>query len=194
MLRTARPIRETLLLLLPLYLLSGCAGQVPKAPEEPPAAPEITESYLLDHRITLPLPGGKETLVSTLPYEIVNFDESYRLRLVAQLPADRDDMNGTDKAPHCYLWFERKAKNWRDFTRVYAVQFSPLTLEPHFSTIRQGTFYKEYTVDFSRRQLVSVQHEGLELLLVNPQNITSTITLPALYVRAFLKMVPLPAR
>lgn len=186
---TVRPLIHTLLLITLLYTLSGCSGHDAAPPQEPFKVPEITEAYLIEHRIVSHLPKYHETVVSTLPYEIKTFDESYLLRLIAQLPDPQDGRLSKEKKARYYLWLERRAKNWMDFTAVYSVPFASLTLEPHFSSIRQGHFYKEYTIDFSLEQLSAVQDDGLELLLVNLQNQRSAISLPPLYLKAFLQIV-----
>jgi hypothetical protein len=180
---------QTFLLFIALIIVSGCAKNEEKLQVEPTAVPEITTAYLLEHRIISYQPKYQEKIIATLPYEIKTFDESYLLYLVARIPDKNSSALLKTKEPHYYLWLERRADNWRDFVAVYSAKIAPLKIDAHYSTIRQGHYYKEYTIHFTLEQLSSVQDSGLDLLLVNQQSLTSTINIPSPYIKAFLEMI-----
>ncbi|MEN8147164.1 MAG: hypothetical protein ABFR02_06060 [Campylobacterota bacterium] len=183
---------QIFLLIITLFIISGCAKKDEKLQVEPTPVPEITTAYLLEHRIIAYEPKYQEKIIATLPYEIKTFDESYLIYLVARLP----DKNGSallkTKNPRYYLWLERRADNWRDFIAVYSTGAAPLKINAHYSAIREGHYYKEYTIDFTLQQLRSVQESGIDLILINKQNIRSTLSLPKHYIKAFLKMLEKP--
>ena len=180
-------------LIIILFIISGCAKNEEKLQAEPTPVPEITTAYLLEHRIIAYEPKYQEKIIATLPYEIKTFEESYLLYLVARIP----DQNGTAllkaKGPHYYLWLERRADSWRDFVAVRSASVAPLAINAHYSAIRQGHYYKEYTIDFTLQQLRSVQENGVDLTLINRQNNSSTVSLPKHYIKAFLKMIEKPS-
>ena len=180
---------QTFLLFISLIIVSGCTKNEEKLQVEPTVVPEITTAYLLEHRIISYQPKYQEKIIATLPYEIKTFDESYLLYLVARIPDKNSSALLKTKEPHYYLWLERRADNWRDFVVVHSDSVTPLTINAHYSSIRQGHYYKEYTIDFTLEQLSSVQDSGLDLLLVNQQNLTSTINIPSLYIKAYLEMI-----
>lgn len=174
-------------MLIPL-LFNGCT----KAESIKPAAapmPEITTAYLFEHRIISHEPKYQEKIIATLPYEIESFDEEYLLCLIARIPDEKRSAVFAATKPRYYLWLERTAVSWRDFTEVHSPKIAPLQIDPHFSAIRKGLFYKEYSIDFTLEQLESVQDSGLDLLLINQKNETSEINLPSRYIKAFLKML-----
>jgi hypothetical protein len=180
---------QSLLFFLILPLLLGCtAGKKPEPTAKMPP-PEITTAYLLEHRIISYAPKFQEKIVTTLPYEIRRFEESYLLYLVARIP----DTNGASvfKAaqPVYYLWLERISDNWRDFSAVRSTIEAPLEIYSHYSAIRHGEFYEEYTINFTPEQLAGVQDSGLDLLLINQHNQRSNINIPAHYIKAFLEML-----
>lgn len=177
------------LLLVSLIIISGCAKNEAKLQVEPTAVPEITAAYLLEHRIISYQPRYQEKIVTTLPYEIKTFDENYLIFLVAHLPYANNTALLKAAQPRYYIWLERRADNWRDFIAVYSQQLAPLKINSHYSAIRQGHFYKEYTIDFTLEQLSYVQDSGLDLLLVNQQNLVSEIDIPSLYIKAYLEMI-----
>ncbi len=183
---------KTCLLLFIVLLFSACTTAEKPAPAAPPP-PQITTAYLLEHRIISYEPKYQEKVIATLPYEIVRFDESFLFYLVARIPDENRSAVFVSTGPRYYLWLERKADNWRDFTEVHAVKIDSLQINAHFSAIRKGVFYKEYTIDFTLEQLEHVQDSGLDLLLINQNNDTSEITLPSHYVKAFLKMLEAPS-
>ena len=170
-----------------LSLLFGCSAE--KTPQPMTTPPEITSEYLLKHRIITHDPKFHETVITTLPYEIKRFKESYRLYLVARIPDAEREVFLKPAKPRYYLWLERRSDGWLDFTSVHAPNLTPLTIASHYSAIRHGRFYKEYTIDFTLGQLYSLQASGLELLLINKNDDTSTVTLPKHYITAFLKML-----
>ncbi len=175
-----------------VLFFNGCTTAEKHAPAPLPP-PQVTTAYLLEHRIISYEPKYQEKVIATLPYEIVRFDESYLLYLVARIPDENRSAVFVKTEPHYYLWLERKAESWRDFTEVHAVKIDSLRINAHFSAIRKGVFYKEYTVDFTLEELEYVQDSGLDLLLINQNNDTSEIALPSHYVKAFLKMVETPS-
>ncbi|MGB5964314.1 MAG: hypothetical protein WBF77_07560 [Sulfurimonadaceae bacterium] len=182
-------IQTFLLLFITLIIVSGCAKNEEKLQVEPTAVPEITTAYLLEHRIISYQPMYREKIIATLPYEIKTFDEGYLLYLIARIPDKNSSVLLKTKKPRYYLWLERRADNWRDFVAVFSAKIKPLKINAHYSTIRQGHYYKEYTIDFTLEQLSSVQDSGLDLLLVNQQNLTSTINIPSPYIKAYLEMI-----
>ncbi|MDA3946879.1 MAG: hypothetical protein PF439_09400 [Helicobacteraceae bacterium] len=156
---------------------------------ESTTVPEITTAYLLEHRIISYLPKYHEKIISTLPYEIKTFDDDYLLYLIARVPDENSSSLTKANEPHYYLWFERRADNWRDFMAVDSEKITSLKINSHYSAIRQGHFYQEYTIDFTLDQLYLVQDTGMDLLLINKQNVTSTINIPSFYIKAYLEMV-----
>jgi len=178
--------------LLILLLSFGCSQHH----EEPLVAsetlPEITTEYLLEHRIISYAPKYHEKVITTLPYEIQTFEENYLLFLVARLP----DANSTAliklTEPRYYLWLERRSDSWLDFVGVYSRQLSSLTIKGHYSSIRNGAYYKDYTIDFTPEQLAHIQEHDLVLTLINQQKVRSTVEIPKNYIQAFLKMLELP--
>ena len=180
---------QTLLLLLTLIIVGGCAKHEEKLQIEPAVMPEITTAYLLEHRIISYEPRFHEKIIATLPYEIKTFDESYLIHLIARIPDNNSTVAIQAKQPHYYLWLERRADNWRDFTVVRSSSMSMLRIHPHYSSIRQGLYYKEYTVDLILEQISQIQDRGLTLELINQQNQRSVITIPSLYIKAYLEMI-----
>ncbi len=180
---------QTFLLLTALMLISGCAEHEEKLQAEPAVMPEITTAYLLEHRIISYEPRFHEKIIATLPYEIKKFDESYLIQLIARIPDKNSTSTLQTKKPRYYLWLERRADNWRDFTVIRSSSMSSLRIYPHYSTIREGQYYKEYTVDLMFEQMPQVQEKGLTLELINQQNQRSVITIPSLYIKAYLEMI-----
>jgi len=174
-----------------LLLFIGCAQQPDVAELSPETVPEITTAYLLEHRIISYAPKYHEKVITTLPYEIQTFEENYLLFLVARLP----DANSTAAIkitePHYYLWLERRSESWRDFVAAYSRQLPSLAIKAHYSSIRNGKYYKNYTIDFTLQQLREVQERGLAVTLINRQNHRSTIEIPKHYIQAFLQMLEL---
>jgi len=178
--------------LLILLLSFGCSQHHENPLPASETVPEITTEYLLEHRIISYAPKYHEKVITTLPYEIQTFEENYLLFLVARLP----DANSTAlmkiTEPRYYLWLERRSESWRDFVAVYSRQLPSLAIKAHYSSIRSGKYYKDYTIDFTLQQLHKVQESGLAVTLVNIQNHRSTIELPKHYIEAFVKMLELP--
>ncbi len=189
MYKTDRSQVYTFLLFITLLIISGCTKAVEKSPVEPVTLPEITTAYLLEHRIIAYEPKQHEKVIAILPYEIKTFDESYMIYLVARIPDSNSSNDLKEKKPRYYLWLERRAENWRDFLVAQTVALPPLKVDSHFSNIRQGHYYEEYTIDFRLERLAYVQDSDLELLLINQQHFTSTITVPSLYIKAYLEMI-----
>ncbi len=181
---------RTLVLCTALFIMQGCTRHSEAVRVEPTTLPEITTAYLLEHRIIAYEPTYHEKIIATLPYEIKTFDEDYLIYLVARLPEEQSDSVLKTKGPHYYLWLERRADNWKDFSVAYTEELGILKLSSYYSSIREGHYYKEYTVDFTLEQLDSLQDLGLTLLLVNPKNERSRITLPSSYIKAYLEMLP----
>ena len=177
---------QYILLFIMFISLQACSQKhlEPLPPQTEP--PEITTAYLLEHRIISYAPQLHEKILSTLPYEMENFEERYRFHLIARLP----DTSASDPAEtHYYLWLVRYADNWRDFTAAYSNTLGVLKIEPHYSNIRQGVFYEEYTVDFTLEQLKRLQTQGLSLTLFNNARLRSEIFLPPEYLQAFLQLL-----
>ncbi len=189
MYKTDRSQVYTLLLFITLLIISGCTKDIEKPQAEPAALPEITTAYLLEHRIIAYEPKQHEKIVATLPYEIKTFDESYLIYLVARLPDNNSSEKTNAKSPRYYLWLERRAANWRDYVVARSPNMPPVKIKAHYSNIRQGQYYEEFTIDFRLEQLSYVKESGLELLLINQQYLTSTITIPSLYIKAYLEMI-----
>lgn len=184
---------QKLLFFLILPLLFGCTAEKKPEPAVTTPPPEITTAYLLDHRIISYAPKFQEKIITTLPYEIKRFDESYRLYLVARLP-DKDGSSVLKATqPVYYIWLERRSDNWREFTAVYSSIEAPLEIFAHYSAIRHGMFYEEYTINVSPEQLAGVRDSGLDLLLVNQHNQTSNVSIPAHYIKAFLEILQVQA-
>ena len=179
---------QTFLLLVMLVIVGGCAKHEQKLQVAPAIMPEITTAYLLKHRIISYEQKNQEKVMAILPYEIKTFDESYRLYLIARIPDTNNSTMTEIRKPHYYLWIERKADNWRDFVAVRS-NISPVKINAHFSSIRDGHYFKQYSIDLTLDQLSSVQDSGLNFLLFNQKNITSTIALPSLYIKAYLEMI-----
>ena len=182
------------ILLLSLLLFFGCSQHSDEATQPTETVPEITTEYLLEHRIISYEPKYHEKVVTTLPYEIQTFEENYLLFLVARLP----DANSTAilriTEPHYYLWLERRSDSWRDFVAVYSRQLPALEIKAHYSSIRNGKYYKDYTIDFTLQQLHGVQESGLAVTMINNKKERSTIDIPKHYIQAFLKMLALPTQ
>lgn len=177
------------LFFLILPLLIGCTTGKKPEPTSTTPPPEITTAYLLEHRIISYAPKFQEKIVTTLPYEIRCFEESYRLYLVARIPDKNGDSVFKATQPVYYLWLERISDNWRDFTAVRSVIEAPLEIYAHYSAIRHGKFYEEYSINFTPAQLAGVQDSGLDLLLANKLHQTSNITVPVHYIKAFLQII-----
>ena len=180
--------QQLFILLFILMTLQGCTQFTAQAISAS-KPPEITTDYLLEHRIITHDSRYQETIISTLPYEIKTFDEEYRLYLIARIPDENSTILLRSNQPHYYLWLERRADNWRDFIGVRSIVLSPLTVNSYYSSIRQGRYYKEYTIDLTLEDIHTVEGSGLELLLYNSAGIMSSVTLPSLYLKAFLAML-----
>lgn len=181
-------------LFVALFFINGCADHNETLEVTPAAAPEISTAYLLEHRIISYDPKYREKVIHTLPYEIKKFDESYIIYLVARLPDSNSTTVWKAKEPHYYLWLERSSDNWRDFTTVKATALGELKIDSNYSSIREGRFYKEYTIDFTLEQLYTIKGPGLELVLKNQQGVESTVSIPSLYIEAYLQMLPRPSQ
>ena len=178
--------RFLLFLFMFILLFSGCAPQEKLTFEEKAAKPEVTAAYLLEHRIITYEPRFRERVVSTLPFEVISFEDSFLFYLVARIP----DQSIADKStPQYYLWLERRARNWKDYVKVYSKQLSNLTIKSHYSSIRQGEFYKDYTIDLTLEQLHYIHSKGLDLTLINKNNQGSYIRLPKTYIDAFMQIL-----
>ena len=177
---------QYLLLFIMFIFLQACSQKhlEPLPPQTEP--PEITTAYLLEHRIISYAPQFHEKILSTLPYEMENFGERYRFHLIARVP-DTSASNPVKK--HYYLWLVRYADSWRNFTAAYSSALGELKIEPHYSNIRQGVFYEEYTIDFTLQQLKKLQKQGLSLTLLNNAHVHSEIFLPPEYLQAFLELI-----
>ena len=192
--KTHLSYKLTALLFIILFIFNGCAEHEETVQPKAVDVPEITTAYLLEHRIISYEPRYGEKVLNTLPYEIQNFDENYVIYLVARLPDGNSTSVWKAKEPHYYLWLERRSGNWRDFTTVEAAGLGKLKIDSHYSAIRQGNFYKEYTINFGLEQLLAVKDSGLELVLINQQGVKSTVTIPSVYLKAYLKMLPLSSQ
>lgn len=181
--------RQMSALLFIIFSFYGCTQQEHSPEPIPTPPPEITTAYLLEHRIIAYEPKYHEKIIATLPYEIKTFEESYLVYLIARIPDKNSKTLLQSKEAKYYLWLERRADNWQDFVAVRSTSLAPLSIHPHFSTIRQGHYYKEYTIDFTLEQLSRIQDRDLDLLLSNQKNYTSTVTIPSLYIKAYLKMI-----
>ena len=181
-------LAQFFLLFFSLLFLCGCTKEANLKPAPIPP-PEITTAYLLEHRIISYAPKFQEKIITTLPYEIQTFEESYLLYLVARLPDKKSASLFKTTKPLYYLWLERSSNNWRDFTAVHSALKTPLKIDPHYSAIRHGKFYEEYTIDLTPEQLAGVQHSGLDLSLVNQYSLTSNISIPGRYIKAFLEIL-----
>ncbi|MCJ7765925.1 MAG: hypothetical protein MUP09_08310, partial [Thiovulaceae bacterium] len=138
-----------------LLLFNGCT----KAQKAEPVAPlpQITTAYLLEHRIVSDVPKFQEKSIATLPYAIQTFEESYLLYFVARIPDENRSAVFATTKPRYSLLLQRRGHNWRDFTEVHAVKIARLQINSHYSAVREGLFYQEYTIDFTLEQLESVQ-------------------------------------
>ncbi len=179
---------QIFLLFFSLLFFYGCTKEESLKPA-PTLPPEITTAYLSEHRIISYAPKFQEKIIATLPYEIKSFEESYLLYLVARLPDENSSSVFKATKPLYYLWLERRSDNWRDFTMVHSSIKTPLKIHAHYSAIRDGKFYEEYTINFTPEQLAGLQHSGLDLLLLNQHNLTSNISIPAHYIKAFLEIL-----
>ncbi len=184
---------QACILFITIAMFSGCAQHTEKPLPAPEPLPEITADYLLEHGIISYAPEFHERIIATLPYEIVTFDESYLMYLIARLPDPDSQAHFRRTKASYYLWLQRKSGGWRDFTAVYSAHMPDLKIHPHYSSIRNGLFYKNYTIDIKLEALQKVQESGADLTLVNSQNIRSTITIPADYIKAFLEMLKSPS-
>ena len=172
-----------LLILLSLFLY-GCAEKKVVAPT-PKVKPEITATYLFEHRIISYSPSRDKVVITTLPFEIKTFNETYILNLVAQMLTDSQ----SDKNPQFYISVQRQASDWQKYKYVYSEQTNNLTLNSSSSGIRNGIFYTNYTIDLSYKQLVLLQNSDFYLTLSNTHNGKTLIELPQVYIQAFILMV-----
>lgn len=174
-------LRNISLLIIFLLTLQGCSQKSASAAAQPVMEEAVTETYLFEHRIIAYAPELHERRVTTLPFERIMFDERFSLHLVGLLHEDRDDL--------FYLWVERRADAWREYTTAYVRHIGRLPLERHFSRIRHGQFYEEYSVDLRLEQIRRFETSGLKVTLSNAKGEHSTLTLPPAYVKAFVKIV-----
>lgn len=173
------------LLLVFTLLMQGCANKTVAPNPTPQVKPQITASYLFEHRIISQRTLIHKKTLTTLPFEIKTFDETYILNLIAEIPTDAK----TEEQPTYYLWIQRQAKNWQDYTHVYSAQVSDLTLTSPYSGIREGTFYTNYVITLTYEQLQKLKNEDLYLTLTNTQKGKTLIELPQVYLEAFVMMI-----
>ena len=177
---------QNILLFLTIIFVQACSQKHLQPLPEQTALPEITTAYLLKHRIISYAPQFHEKVLSTLPYEVENFEEKYLFYLIARLP---DPSAPKTLKKHYYLWLLRYGDSWRNYNAVYSNTLGELKIEPHYSNIREGVFYEEYTIDFTLKQLQELRKKGLDLTLSNNAHIRSEIFLPPEYLQAFLEML-----
>jgi len=183
-------MQRLIMIVITFILFNGCSQPVAAPlPHVDKKLPTITAHYLFEHRIVSHNPLLQTEYIATLPYEIRTFDESYRLYLVANFKTAHQSLKTTIKEPSYYLRVERNAKNWRDFTQVYSPSLTSLVLESHDSHIRQGQFYKNYTIALSKKQLLASRKRGFRVTLTNRHKDQSLLALPKTYVEAFLMMI-----
>ena len=165
--------------------MQGCANKIVAPSPIPKVKPQITASYLFEHRIIAQRPLVHEKTITTLPFEIKTFDETYILSLIAEIPTDVK----TEKRPTYYLWIQRQANNWQEYKYVYSAQVSDLTLTSPYSGIREGVFYTNYVITLTYAQLQKLRKEDLYLTLTNTQQGRTLIELPQVYLEAFFMMI-----
>ncbi len=181
-----RFIRTSILLLLITIGTLGCAEKMPQPVPEQKPAPEITIAYLVKNRIISDAPKFRAKVVATLPFEVITFEESFLLNLAAQIP----DTNTSSFKSDYYLRLERRGHdNWRDYKWIISPQLKEPTLQASFSSVRQGLFYEDYTVDLDYQDLKQVSDKDLQLTFINKQHQSAYLILPSKYVKAFIKIV-----
>jgi len=179
------PNNASFLLLTVLTLFFyGCADKSVVAPT-PKVKPEITVSYLFEHRIISHSPSRDTTLLATLPFEIKTFDETYIINLLAQMPT----ASHKDKRPRYLISIQRQASDWQEYRYVYSQQAADLTLKSPYSGIRHGIFYTNYVVGLTYEQLIKLQNSDLYLTLSNTRKGRTLIELPKIYIQAFVMMI-----
>lgn len=183
-------LSHLLVLLISILLLGGCTPHVKKTKPTVQQIPDITAAYLFEHRIISYRASQQMTTVATLPYEILTFDERYTLHLVAQFSdANSSATANTKKRSNYYLLIQRQSDNWRDFTHVEAKEISNLKIESLDSHIRHGNFFKFYSIDFSKEQLLTLKNSELTLTLSNDHGFQSLLKMPKNYIEAFLQII-----
>ena len=173
-----------LLLTVLSLIFYGCAENTVIV-STPKVKPEITATYLFEHGIISHSPSRETTLLTTLPFEIKTFDESYILNLVAQIPTTSQK----DQKSHYRISIQRQAGDWQNYKYVYSKQVSGLTLKSPYSGIRHGVFYTNYIIELSYAQLVQLQNKDLYLTLSNTHQAKTLIELPRIYIQAFIMMI-----
>ena len=164
----------------------ACTEKVPKPKPQQRPAPEISVAYLVKNRIIADAPQFKAKIVATLPFEVITFDATFLLNLTAQIP----DTNTSDTPPDYYIRFERQGKDtWRNYRWVLSPQLKKPILQESFSSIRQGVFYEDYTIDLEYEQLQALVGQDLQLTFVNQQQQSAYLLLPSKYIEAFIKII-----
>jgi len=175
----------TLILLITIGT-AGCAEKVPQPEPKQQPVPEITVAYLVKNRIISDAPQFRAKVVATLPFEVITFEESFLLNLTAQIP----ESNTSDSKPDYYLRFERRGHdNWRNYKWVISPQLEQPTLQASFSSVRQGLFYEDYTVDLNYQQLKQRSDQDLQLTFINKNHQSVYLILPSKYLKAYIKIV-----
>jgi len=190
MLLMIKSLLSSTFFLLPVLLslfFYGCAEKKVIAPT-PKVKPEITATYLFEHRIISHSPSREKIVLTTLPFEIKTFNETYILNLVSQIPTGSQ----SDKNPQYYVSVQRQASNWQEYKYVYSEQTTNLILNSSYSGIRNGVFYTNYTIDLSYEQLLQLQNSDFYLTLSNAHKGRTLIELPKVYIQAFIMIINHP--
>ncbi len=176
-------------ILFSMLLISGCSISKETQVKKEAKQVKLTAAELFEHRIVTNESKIKKYAVSTPPYERIDFDQQFLVYLMAQRVTDA---RAKDSKTHYYIWIERTSGAWLDFTQAYSQELGRLEIQSHFANIRNGRFFKSYTLEIRPDQMKRLQEGSLKVQVTTKLGDQATITLPRTYVQAFLQIIKLP--
>ena len=170
-------------------LISGCSSEKNLEVNNVSKKTNITADYLFEHRIVTNEAKIHKHIMTTPPFEVVDFDEQFLVYLIVQ----RVNIEGNkDNGPRYHIYIERTASDWLDYTQAYATHLGRFEIQSHFANIRQGRFFKSYTLALVEGQFQRLDNSALTFVVATKIGQQKRITIPAVYIEAYLKMANLP--
>ena len=172
-----------------MLLTIGCSGSASPETKNVLKKTKITADYLFEHRIVTNEAKINKHIMTTPPFEVIDFDEQFLVYLIVQ----RVNIKGTkDNGPRYHIYIERTATDWLDYTQAYATHLGRFEIQSHFANIRQGRFFKSYTIALVEGQFQRLDNTPLTFVVSTKIGQQKQITIPTVYVEAYIKMANLP--
>ena len=172
-----------------MLLVLGCSSNDKPEAKNTIKKSKITADYLFEHRIVTKEAKIDKHIVTTPPYEIVDFDEQFLVYLMVQRVRLK---SAKDTSTRYYIYIERTAQDWLDYTQAYSRNLGNFEVQSHFANIRQGRFFKSYSLTLTESQFKQLGTGPLTFTVSTKIAQQKRIRIPSVYVKAFVKTANLP--